>query len=154
VTELRDLHPSVVACLASPEALDVLPPPGHGARVCRTAPDELLLVGAAGVAAELIRETADRVGALDPDALVVDVTDGWAGFVLTGEGARRAFSYLSELELPEAGFLQGHVAHVPAKVLVEGDALVLLVPAFWEAHLRRRALADAAPAGIRRGGPS
>lgn len=152
--ELRDLHQSVVACLASAEALDALVPPGHGARVCRTAPDELLLVGAAGVAAELVRETTDRVGALDPDALVMDVTDGWAGFVLAGEGARRAFAYLSALELPQEGFLQGHVAHVPAKILVEGEALVLLVPAFWGAHLGQRILADAAPAGVREGASS
>ena len=143
---MPDLHAidrAVVLCQASAEALDALVPPGHGSRTCRTAPDEMLFVVDRERAADAEREVADRVAALDDDAVVLDVTDGWAAWSLAGADARAAFAYLSALRLPDSGLVQGDVAHVPAKVLVEPDGLLLLVPSFWGAHLRERALADA-----------
>ena len=143
--ELRPLALSVVACHAVAATLDRLVPPGHGARTLRVAPDETLFVAPAGVADDVAREVADRVAALEPDALVLDVTDGWAAWSLAGPGAQRAFSYLSALTPPEAGgFVQGDVARVGAKVLAEpGGGLTILVPAYWREHLRERVLHDA-----------
>jgi hypothetical protein len=90
------------------------------------------------------REVADRVAALDHDALVLDVSDGWAAIALVGDDAERALSYLSALEAPAAdGFAQGDVARIAAKILREPDGLVLLVPAYWRDHVRTRAIEDA-----------
>jgi sarcosine oxidase gamma subunit len=143
VPELRAVERSVVLCQASTEALDALVAPGHGSRSCRTAPDEVMIVADRGREADVEHEVADRIAAFDEDAIVLDVTDGWTAWSLTGGDAREAFAYLSSLELPADGFVQGDVARVPAKVLVEPDGLVLLVPSFWGAHLRERALTDA-----------
>ena len=79
-----------------------------------------------------------RLAALDPDALVVDTTDGWAAISIAGDDARGSFGLLSRLELPDAGFLQGEVVHVPAKVVAGDDRVLILVPSIWEAHLHDR----------------
>lgn len=92
---------------------------------------------------DVAREVTDRVGALDDDAVVLDVSDGWTAWRVTGPDARRAFAYVSQLPLPEDGFVQGSVAHVAAKVVVEADALTVLVPAYWRDHVRERLIHDA-----------
>jgi len=144
VAELHARSLAVVLCGADAAALDALVAPGHGARVLRTAPDETLLVAAPEVAADVAREVADRIAVLDDDALVLDVSDGWAGWSLIGDDTARAFSYLSQLEPPADGaFVQGDVAHVGAKVLGEPDGLTILVPAYWRDHVRERAIHDA-----------
>ncbi len=81
---------------------------------------------------------------LDPDAVVLDVSDGWAVHTLEGPDAREAFSRLSELDLPDAGFVQGEAARIGIRVLVEGDRLDLLVPSALAAHLHERIEADCA----------
>jgi len=144
VAELRAHALAVVLCSADAIALDALVAPGHRARVLRTAPDETLFVADPGVAAEVVREVADRIAALDDDALVLDVSDGWAAWSLAGDDAGRALSYLSQLEPPDTGgFVQGDVARVAAKVLDEPAGLTILVPAYWRDHLRERAIVDA-----------
>jgi hypothetical protein len=46
---------------------------------------------------------------------------------------------LSELPLPDGpGFVQGDVARIAARVFVQEDGIRVLVPAYWESHLRRR----------------
>jgi hypothetical protein len=140
VLELMPSPLGVVSCMAAPEALDALIVPG-GVRACRAAPDELLLVGAER-GAHLVREVADRVAAGDADALVLDATEGWAGWTLAGDGARDAFAFISRLVLPVDGFVQGDVAHVHAKVLAQGERIDVLVPAYWGEHLRRRIAHD------------
>ena len=130
-------------CSADAAALDALVAPGHGARMLRTAPDEALFVASPGVAADITREIEDRIAALDDDALVLDVSDGWAAWSLVGD-ARRALSFLSHLDPPSDGaFVQGDVARVGAKVLDEPDGLTILVPAYWREHVRERAIVDA-----------
>ncbi len=143
--ELRATAPSVVTCHAEAATLDRLVAPGYGARTLRIAPDEALFVGPSGVATDMAREVADRVAALEPDALVLDVSDGWAGWSLAGSDAAHAFSYLSAIAPPEPGaFVQGDVARVGAKVLTDPDgAITILVPAYWREHIRERAIADA-----------
>jgi hypothetical protein len=145
VPELRALELSIVACLAAPDTLDRLVPPGHRTRALRTAPDEVLYVAPGGLAADVRREVGDRVAALEPDALVLDVTDGWAAWALGGAGAADALAALSPLSPPApGGWVQGDVGRVPAKVLADEEALTILVPACWREHVR--ALARAAGA--------
>ena len=138
--ELSRTAVAVVACLAAPEALDALPTP-EGATACRTAPDELLLLTGPDAAEAILAAASDRLRALDEDALALEVTDGWTALSLEGPHAREAFARLSALELPEAGFLQGDVARVPAKVLAGPERLLLVVPSSWAEHVRGRILA-------------
>jgi len=129
VAELR-----VVTVLASERGCDrVAGLPG----ACRISPTEVMIVGEASV------EVLERaVRGDDPDAVVVEVSDGWALVPLEGEGAREAFARLSELDLPAEGFAQGEVARIGARVLVRTDAIDLLVPSMLEAHVRARVEAD------------
>jgi len=144
VAELHARPLAVVLCAADRAALDGLVAPGHGARTLRVAADETLFVAAPEVAADVAREVMDRIAALDGDALVLDVSDGWAAWSLIGEDAAHAFSSLSQLEAPADGaFVQGDVARVGAKVLGEPDGLTILVPAYWRDHMRERAIRDA-----------
>ena len=141
----------VVTASASAEALDLLLVPGR-ALACRVADDELLLLSPPPVTDEVAREAATRLGALDPDALVMDTTDGWAAISVAGDDARPSFGLLSRLELPDTGFLQGEVVHVPAKVVVDDGRVLILVPSIWETHLYERAataLGLAGPLGTR-----
>ena len=144
---MRELQPrsvAVVACAAEPRALDALVAPGHGSRVVRTAPDELLVVAAADVADTVEREVRDRIAAVDADALVLDASDGWQAWALRGDDVPAALSYLSALEAPPpGGWVQGDVARVGAIVLGEDDGVTILAPAFHGAHVRERALEDA-----------
>jgi hypothetical protein len=144
VAELVHADVAAVLCAAGADALDALVPPGHDARQLRTAPDESMFVCQPSIAADVLREVDDRVRALDPDAVVLDVSDGWAAIRLTGDDARTAFAYVSQLD-PSAtdGFVQGDVARVAAKVLADADGLTILVPAYWEAHLVERLVGDA-----------
>ena len=84
---------------------------------------------------------------LDPDAVVLDVSDGWVVHSLDGPGSREAFARLSELELPVAGSLVGEVAWVGARSLVDTDRIDLLVPSMVAVHVRERI-------GRRRGAPA
>jgi hypothetical protein len=144
VAELRDRRVGVIVCAADTAALDRLVAPGHGARTLRLAPDESLVVVEPAVVADVRRELADRIAAIDTDAVVLDVSDGWAGLALVGDDAVHALSYLSVLDVPAAdGFVQGDVARVGAKILREPDGLLLLVPAYWREHVRTRAIEDA-----------
>lgn len=135
MAELRERAERVTGVFASPEACERAMGAGNAHRI---APDEVMVLGETPDAHEAaVRE-------LDPDALVLDVTDGWGVLELEGRDAREAFARISELELPERGFVQGEVARVGVRVLADGDRLRLLVPAMWTEHVRERILADAA----------
>jgi sarcosine oxidase gamma subunit len=130
VAELSTTRPNVTAVLASTEAcLRVSALPG----ACPESPVEVAIVGDASITA--LRRAVEHV---DPDAVVRDVSDGWVMHTLQGPGARDAFARLSELELPTSGFVQGAVARIGVRVLVQADRLDLLVPSMLAAHLRER----------------
>jgi hypothetical protein len=144
VPELRGRAIAVIVCAADAEALDALITPGHGSTTLRTCPDEALVVAARDVADTVAREVRDRIAALDHDALVLDMSDGWSAWSLIGPDAADAFSYLSALPAPGPGdFVQGDVARIGATVLGEDGALTILVPGYWSEHVRVRALRDA-----------
>ena len=107
----------MTSVLASAEACDRV---GDLPGACRVSPGEVALVR------------------LDPDAVVLDVSDGWGAHSLDGPGSREAFARLSELELPIAGSLVGEVAGVGVRILVDRDRIDLLVPSMVSAHLRGR----------------
>lgn len=128
--DVRTHEPIVIAVLASGDACArVAGLPG----ACRIAPEEVAIVGDVSIPAVL-----RTVRTADPDALVVDVSDAWVAHVLEGEGSRAAFACLSELELPPSGFVQGDVAGVGARVLVDGHRIQMLVPAPVAHHVRER----------------
>jgi len=143
VLELRRVPRSVVECHAEPADLDRL----SGATL-RVAPDQVLLLGEPGRGDDV----AAARRALGPGATVVDATDGWTAFALEGEGIELALSYLSRLEVPDEGFVQGDVANVPVKAIASPGRVELLVPSMWEAHLRDRILRRCAPVGVREAG--
>jgi sarcosine oxidase gamma subunit len=103
----------------------------------RISPTEVMILGEAST--EVLRRA---VRGDDPDALVADVSHGWALVRLEGPRSREAFARLSELDLPRRGFVQGEVTRVGVRALVHDDRIDLLVPAMLEAHLRERIEAD------------
>jgi hypothetical protein len=131
------LHSSrfgVVVGFASAGALDAVQVPA-GARACRIASDEVAFVCSADAASDVLDAIAQQVARGDSDGFVLDLSDGWTSFTLTGD-VERAFSYLSELELPgPGGFAQGDVLRVPARVLAGEGEIDLLVPSPWGAYL-------------------
>jgi hypothetical protein len=136
VAEHRSWVPTVTSVLASAEACDRV---GDLPGACRVSPREVALVGdvsEAAVAAVVVR--------LDPDAVVLDVSDGWGAHTLDGPGSREAFARLSELQLPIEGSLVGEVARVGARILVDRDRIDFLVPSMVSAHVRERIETDCA----------
>ena len=135
---------AVTLCAAEAAALDTLVPPGHDARAVRTAPDELLFLASPAVAEDIVREVTERIGAIDQDAVVLDVSDGWAGWSLTGADAVAAFTIVSALEprRPAASY-RARLRGSRQRCYGEDDGLTILVPAYWSDHLRKRLVADA-----------
>jgi hypothetical protein len=125
----------VVGAFGPPEALDALQVPA-GARACRIARDELALVCSPEAVSELLAAVARQVARGDGGGFALDLSDGWAGFTLSGD-VERAFSHLSELEPPsDGGFVQGDVLRAPVRVLGGRGRIDLLVPSPWGSYLR------------------
>jgi hypothetical protein len=125
----------VLAVLAPADVCDQLAPPVD-VSLLRVAPREVMLVGPAA--------SSDVSAVVGEAGLVVDVSDGWVGLVLEGVDAPAAFARISELELPDRGWVQGEVARAAAKVLVEPGHIAVLVPAMLAAHVEQRIRIDAA----------
>jgi hypothetical protein len=142
VLELRPRDVGVITCVGDPASVDAV---GDvpGTMACRVAPDEAMLLSAPDAASEAGTEAARRATVADPDAIVLDATDGWAAWTLRGDGVDVAFARLSAVPL-RLGFSQGDVAHVPVKIVVSDNALTLLVPIMWRMYLRERILARCA----------
>jgi hypothetical protein len=126
--------------MAEPSAIDAWEPRSTDGRRLRTAPDELLVIASPERRTAVRNEAERELVAIDPHAVVADVTDGWAAWQLADEDVRSAFARLSALELPDDGWVQGDVAHVAAKVIVEPPGILVVVPSFWSDHLRDRIL--------------
>ena len=141
--ELHALPVNVVACFARAEVLDRL---SDGGEDClRVAPDELLLFGAR----ERLADVEEKLNILDHAGVALDLSSAFAIWALCGNDRLEAFCRLSELKLPDPpGVVQGLVAHVPAKVIVRPDEIVMIVSSTVSHHIRERVLtacADLAP---------
>jgi len=91
------------------------------ALVMRTAPDEALVISEHDFAPDIITTA-------DPHAIVVS-DSGWWGAWMAKEDARRFLRSNSSWELPpEGGFAQGRVADAAAKLWVESDRVLFVVP--------------------------
>jgi hypothetical protein len=122
VAELWSVYASEDACGLAMRA------PGAG----RVAADEVMVRG------PIAEDLRVAILAVDPDGLIREATEGWVEIAVDGDDARDVFARVSELRLPEArGYRQGDVARVAARVYVEDDGIRVLVPAYWESHLRR-----------------
>jgi hypothetical protein len=142
VLELSSVSTGVVGCYGQPDALDRLN--GNGGQAIRVAPNELLLLTDRSRAVELEADLA----AADPTGLVVDLTSAFSLWALRGDARFEAFCRLSQLELPEApAIVQGLVAHLPAKVLVLDDELLVLTSSAVAHHVRERVLKACADLG-------
>ena len=136
--ELISTRASVLGVFASSEALDVL------SSSFRVAPDEAMIVGTTSGA-----QTAAVSEGMGEDAVVMDMTDGWAIWTLAGESAREAFAFLSPVRVTGDGFTTGDVARLPVRIVSREDRLHLFVPAMWGSYLRERILHDCASLGVR-----
>ncbi len=124
----------VIVGFASAAALDAVQAPA-GARACRIASDETAFVCSADAAGDVLDAVAPQVARGDSDGFVLDLSGGWTGFTLSGD-VERAFSYLSNLQLPGPGaFVQGDVLRVPVRVLAGEGQIDLLVPSPWGPYL-------------------
>jgi hypothetical protein len=169
VVELRSRALGVIGCFASPAALDGLHsldaldaadarelPRGSNVVLCRTAPDEAMILVSPERLLATIPHIVEALTAADEDALIVDTTEGWSVWTLEGPDARRAFSYVSGLRLPESGYTVGDVAHVPTRIVVGSSAkdldpaprIDLIVPSMWRDYLRERVVMRCAPVGV------
>ena len=110
-----------------PEALDKLTPP-PGVRAGRVAGDEVLWVGDSGRVGELLETLGAELSGYGNLATVVDHSDGYALFALTGPERNEVFSRLSSIGIPEAdAFVQGNFAGVPARTFRSADRLEVIV---------------------------
>ena len=99
----------------------------------RVAGDEVFVRGA------IPDDIRRAVLTVDPGAVIRSAVEGWSEVSLDGGDARDRFSRLSSLRLPDpAGYVQGEVSRVTGRVFADGDAVHVLVPAYWESYLRRR----------------
>ena len=109
------------------DALDALTPP-PGVRAGRVAGDEVLWVGEAGTIDALLTALRAQLGALGNRSAVVDHSDGYALFTLSGEQRGELFSRLSSIRIPaDGGFVQGSFAGVPARIFCSADRLEVIV---------------------------
>ena len=110
-----------------PEALDKLTPP-PGVRAGRVAGDEVLWVGDSGRVGELLETLGAELSGYGNLATVVDHSDGYALFALTGPERNEVFSRLSSIRIPETdAFVQGNFAGVPARTFCSADRLEVIV---------------------------
>ena len=140
VLELTLLEATIVACYAAATVLDTWRPAGgHVARVAR---DELWILGPRADRCALLRAAESSLHALAPGALVIDQTDGWTGWSLTGTAAAHAMARLTVMRLDrhEGELHQGAVAGVPAKVILTESEFRIFVPSPVGHHLRDRVL--------------
>lgn len=113
---------AAIRIVARPDALDTLE--GH---VLRLAPDEALVLG------------TDRPAVGDPYAIISDDT-GWRGVWLEPDRAERFFSAECDWPRPteRPAFAQGMIAHLPVKLWLETDRVLVAVPHVFAADLTDR----------------
>jgi sarcosine oxidase gamma subunit len=109
------------------DALDSLKAPA-GVRAGRVAGDEVVWVGDPGRVGKLLDALQSQLAPLGNRAAVVDHSDGYALFSLTGPLREELFARLSSIRIPSAGgFVQGNFAGVPARIFCGAERLEVIV---------------------------
>lgn len=118
-----------VRVVAGRDSLDAAEFP-EGAVVVRISPDEALVVG------DL---TPDAVGIVDEHAIVVG-DSGWSGVWVSADESARILATTCEWALPvdRPSSAQGMVAGLPAKLWLESDRTLILVPSALAAEFEER----------------
>lgn len=140
---LQPVRAALLTCLATREALDGLAASGSG--LClRIAPDEALLAAPVQDAGAFLCAARASLRTVDAHSLVVDVTDAWAMWALSGPVAAAALGRLTSVPIVGVGegfsFSQGAVAGVPARLLALPDRFCVLVSSTLAHHFRDRVL--------------
>jgi hypothetical protein len=139
VVEITESHAAIIACLDTAEVLDRIPDHG-GAFHARVACEELLLIGAATEAAELLAYATACLARAGSFGLAVDVSDAWSVCTVTGADAAEVWARLSENRLPDErpAFVQGAVASVPAKAIAGDGEIHVITPSNLGHHVPHR----------------
>jgi hypothetical protein len=149
VLEIRPSRAAIILCMGEGRIWDGAPPRA-GATVCRIAPDERWLVGPARSVDDLLAWASDRARTAGLAAYAVDVTDAWTVWTVAGSGTDEVWIRLSENRVPPGrpAFVQGAVATIPAKAIVQDGCIHFFTPSPLGHHLPKRILeacADLAP---------
>jgi hypothetical protein len=148
VLEFRSAQSTVIHCFAEPDVLDAMHAP-DGAMTFRIAGRELICMASGREGAAIMAALSAAIKNVDPNALLLDRSDGWSVFALSGEDCAKAFGRLCTTPLPQApGFFQGAIGTVPAKAVVLEDRIYLIVSSILGHHIRERILeacADISP---------
>jgi hypothetical protein len=149
VVEITESRAAIILCLDTAEVLDRIPSHG-GAFRARVAREELLLIGAATEAAELLAYATAYLDRAGSSGLAVDVTDAWSVCTVSGADAAEVWARLSENRLPDErpAFVQGAVASVPAKAIAGDGEIHVFTPSNLGHHVPHRifgACRDLAP---------
>jgi len=149
VFEIRPSRAVIILCMGDARAWDGVAPRA-AVTVCRIAQDERWIVGPARSADELLAWATGHAQAVGPSVYAVDVTDAWTVWTIAGTGTDEAWARLSENRVPPGrpAFVQGAVATIPAKAIVQDGCIHFFTPSPLGHHLPRRILeacADLAP---------
>jgi hypothetical protein len=141
VLDIRASRAAIVLCLGDAQILDTLVP-SPGTASFRIAADERWLVGPAHMAPEMLASATTQLQAARSAALAVEMTDGWAVCTISGPDVEEVWARLSENRLPPTrpAFIQGAVASVPAKAIVQDGCIHVFTPAPLGHHLPQRIL--------------
>jgi hypothetical protein len=149
VLEIRPARAAIILCMGDAGVWAARTPRSMAA-VFRVAPDERWVVGPARSGADLAAWAREQTEAIGPSAYAVDVTDGWAVWTVAGDRVSEVWARLSENPVPPGrpAFVQGAVAMIPAKAIVQDGCIHFFVPSPLGHHLPQRVLeacADLAP---------
>ena len=98
--EIGRFHAAIVECHAGEAALDALKVPA-GVHACRVAPDEMLLLAAPSRLDELLQRATAHLAVVEPGALALDQSDGWAIFSLPGDSGLSVLMHLALFSMPK-----------------------------------------------------
>jgi hypothetical protein len=146
---MRPARAVIILCLGDARAWSAVRP--RVGAVCQIAPDERWVVGPQRSGAELLAWARERAQSIGAAAFAIDVTDAWAVWSVSGVGIDELWARLSENPVPPGrpAFIQGAVAMMPAKAIVQDGCIHFFVPSPLGHHLPQRILEASGDLGPR-----
>jgi hypothetical protein len=143
VVEVTESQAAIIACLDTAAVLDGMPAKPVAFRA-RVAPEELLLIGPAAAAAELLAYATACLERAGSAGLAIDVSDAWSVCTVAGADAGEVWARLSENRLPDArpAFVQGAIASIPAKTIAGDGEIHMLTPSNLGHHVPHQVFAQ------------